>query len=272
MLAAESSGNPMPPLVFAAGLTIAICRMDPTTGGPHVPASIPFRDSRRASLLRRCRLSAGVGYRLATWKRLPQPGTMTLFPTEGGSPMALAKEALLFPSLYRGDRFLWALAWLFHVTLAIAFVGHLRVVTGFFDGALGGLGIGPGALATLSTVAGGAAGLVLLAGLVGFVARRLLVRRVREISAAPDFLALLLLTAVITTGNLMRWAGAADYLPEARAWLHSLISFAPVAPHSANLLLHAFCAELLLFYIAFSKLMHFGGFFLTFSLTKRTAP
>lgn len=215
---------------------------------------------------------AGVGYRLATWKRLPQPGTMTLFPTEGSGAVSLAKESLLFPSLYRGDRFLWALAWIFHVTLAIAFAGHLRVVTALFDSAMGGMGISPAAVAKVSTVAGGAAGILLLVGIVGFLARRLVVRRVREISAVPDFLALLLLTAVLTSGNLMRWSGSADYVLEARTWLQSLISFAPVLPRSASLLLHAFCAELLLFYIAFSKLMHFGGFFLTFSLTKRTAP
>jgi nitrate reductase gamma subunit len=37
-------------------------------------------------------------------------------------------------------------------------------------------------------------------------------------------------------------------------------------------LLHLFCAELLVLYVAFSKLMHFGGFFVTFSLVKRSAP
>jgi nitrate reductase gamma subunit len=215
---------------------------------------------------------AGVTYRLALWKRLPQPGAMTLFPTRGSGVIPLAKEALLFPSLYRGDRFLWTVAWLFHAALAFAFVGHLRVLTGLLDRTMGGLGMGPATVGALSTIAGGTAGILLLLALAGFLARRLVVRRVREVSTTPDFLALLLLAAVVTSGNLMRWTGSADHLGEARAWLHSLLSFAPVVPRGGGLLLHAFCAELLLLYVAFSKLMHFGGFFLTFSLTKRTAP
>jgi nitrate reductase gamma subunit len=215
---------------------------------------------------------AGALYRLITWKRLPQPGTMTLFPTSGSGVAPLAKEALFFPSLFRGDRFLWSLAWVFHVTLALAFIGHLRIVTALFDGALGLVGVGPSAVGTMSTFVGGAAGIALLVALVGFLARRLFVRRVREISTTPDFAALLLLTAVITSGNLMRWIGGADELVVARAWFASLLSFAPVAPRSTQLLLHAFCAELLILHIAFSKLMHFGGIFLTFSLTKRTDP
>jgi nitrate reductase gamma subunit len=215
---------------------------------------------------------AGVAYRLITWQRLPQPGPMTLFPTRGAGFGQLAKEALLFPSLHRGDRLLWSLAWAFHVTLAIAFVGHLRIVTGLLDRALGGVGLGPGAVVRLSTVAGCTAGLVLLLTMAGLIVRRVLVRRVREISTVPDFAALMLLTAVITSGNLMRWAGSPSQLSEARAWVESLLSLSPMVPTSSTILLHVFFAELLILYIGFSKLMHFGGFFLSFAMTKRTNP
>lgn len=215
---------------------------------------------------------AAVIYRLVLWQRLPQPGTMTLFPTDGPGVVPLAKEALFFPSLYRGDRFLWSLAWMFHVTLALALIGHSRILTARLDRVLGAFGVGPTGVATMSSLIGGAAGIILLVALAGFLGRRLLVPRVREVSTGPDFVALLLLTAVVTSGNLMRWTGGPDQLAAARAWLTSLLSFAPMAPGNPGLVLHAFCAELLLVYIAFSKLMHFGGFFLTFSLTKRTAP
>jgi len=211
-------------------------------------------------------------YRLVLWKRLPQPVTMTLFPTGGSGIGPLAREAFFLPSLYRGDRFLWTLAWSFHVTLALALIGHARIATGLLDRALGIAGVGSGAVAALSSLIGGASGFVLLVALAGFLGRRLLVRRVREISTAPDFVALLLLAAVITSGNLMRWFGGPDELVEARAWFASLRSFAPLVPRNAGLLVHVFCAEVLLVYVGFSKLMHFGGFFLTFSLTKRTDP
>ena len=97
----------------------------------------------------------GVAYRLLVWRRVPQPALMTLYPTEGAGFRALVKEALFFPSLFRGDKALWVFAWSFHVALALAFVGHLRVVTGAIDRGLALVGIGAGGTATLSAVAGG---------------------------------------------------------------------------------------------------------------------
>jgi nitrate reductase gamma subunit len=212
----------------------------------------------------------GVGYRLWVWQHVPQPAPMTLYPTKGSSFVSLVKEALFFPSLLRGDKTMWILSWSFHATLALAFVGHLRVVTGLFDRGLGGVGVGAQAMDTLSAIAGGAAGLVLGATVVTLLFRRVFVARVREISKAPDFLALLLLVAVITCGNLMRFGGTPFDLAQTRIWAASLLTLSPVVPASSAFLLHLFCAELLILYLAFSKLMHFGGFFFTFSILKRS--
>lgn len=215
---------------------------------------------------------AGVVYRLLSWKRVPQPGLMTLYPTKGSGWAALAKEALFFPSLLRGDRALWAFAWSFHVALALALIGHLRVATWVIDRGLATIGIGTGGMATLSAVAGGFAGIVLLAALLLLLGRRLFVARVREISTVPDFLALFLLVAVIATGDLMRFGTSQVDLAETRAWAASLLTFSPAGSLPPAVFLHLLCAELLVFHVAFSKLMHFGGFFFTFSLLKRTAP
>ncbi len=125
---------------------------------------------------------------------------------------------------------MWLLAWSFHVTLATAFVGHLRVLTGVLDRAMGGMGLGRGSIAGLSTIAGGTAGIVLLAAVVTLLARRVLVGRVREISAVPDFLALLLLVAVITTGNLMRFGTMHVGLAVTRTWAASLFTLSPAVP------------------------------------------
>jgi nitrate reductase gamma subunit len=214
----------------------------------------------------------GVAYRLLTWQRVKQPALMTLYPTQGSGWRPLVKEALFFPSLFRGDRTLWLFAWSFHVALALAFAGHLRVLTGLMDRGMATIGIGAGGMATLSAVAGGFAGVVLLGTILLLLARRLLVARVREISGVPDFVALLLLVAVITTGDLMRFGTSHVDLAMTRAWALSLLTFSPTAALPAAVLLHLFCAELLVLYVAFSKLMHFGGFFFTFSLVKRSAP
>jgi nitrate reductase gamma subunit len=116
------------------------------------------------------------------------------------------------------------------------------------------------------------AGVVLLAAVLLLLGRRLFVTRVREISGAPDFIALFLLAAVITTGDLMRFASNPIELATTRAWALSLLTLSPAVALPSALLLHLLCAELLVFYLAFSKLMHFGGFFFTFSLVKRSTP
>ena len=68
-------------------------------------------------------------YRVYVWRKLPTPA-MTLFPsapTPGANRMNTLKEATLFKSLFKGDRLLWGFAWVFHVVLALVFVGPFRV-------------------------------------------------------------------------------------------------------------------------------------------------
>jgi len=214
----------------------------------------------------------GVVYRLWVWRRVPQPALMTLYPTQGTGWKALVKEALFFPSLFRGDKTLWLFAWSFHVALALAFIGHLRVATAVIDRGLAWVGIGAGGMATLAAVAGDLAGVVLLATVLLLLGRRVFVRRVREISSAPDFFALFLLVAVIATGDLMRLGASPVDLAATRAWSASLLTFSPTVALPSAVLLHLLCAELLVLYVAFSKLMHFGGFFFTFTLVKKAAP
>ncbi len=215
---------------------------------------------------------AGVTHRLIVWWRAPQPVPMTLYPTEGAGWKSLAREALFFPSLYRGDKPMWMLAWLFHLALAFAFVGHFRAVTGLLDWALGGLGLDGQALPRVSAAAGGVAGLVLFLAATLLLLRRAVIARVRESSGVPDFLALLLVLAVIVTGNLLRFGARPVDLTETRLWASSLLAFSPLVPTTPGLLVHLFSAELLVLYLAFSKLMHFGGFFFTFALHKRSQP
>ena len=86
---------------------------------------------------------AGMSYRIWTWFKSPQPARMTLFPAGGSTFREVLAEALLFPSLFRGDRVLWFLAWFFHATLALVFLGHIRVITGAIDRILEAAGMTP---------------------------------------------------------------------------------------------------------------------------------
>ena len=211
----------------------------------------------------------GMFYRIFIWSKTPQPGKMTLFPAGDGTAKGVIAETLFFPSLFKGDKVLWGFAWLFHATLALVAVGHIRVVTGLIDDMLMGMGMSAEGVQTMSGTAGGAAGIVLLATGVLLLIRRVSTKRVREVSGMPDFFALLLLISIIFTGDLMRFSGEHFDLEQTRVWAWSLVTFAPKVPTNGYFLVHALLAFLLLMYIPFSKVMHFGGFFFTQALVKR---
>lgn len=213
---------------------------------------------------------AGMAYRLRAWAKTPQPGKMTLFPAPTSMARGVLAEALFFPSLFKGDRVLWTFSWLFHATLALVALGHVRVFTGLIDRVLMGLGMSDAAIGTMSSTAGGAAGIVLLATGILLLVRRLGVQRAREVTKAGDFVALLLLLAVVATGDVMRFSGEHFDLALTRQWAWSLVTLSPVVPASAAFLTHALLGQLLLVYIPFSKVMHLGGIFFTQALVKRS--
>ncbi len=212
---------------------------------------------------------AGMTYRFYTWIKTPQPGKMTLFPAKKNAGRAVLAESLFLPSLFSGDRTLWAFAWVFHVTLAMIALGHLRVVTGLIDRMLLRAGMTPQGINTMSTTVGGTAGIIILVTGILLLLRRLSLRRVREISGIPDFFALLLLAAIIVTGDLMRFGSHLD-LETTRIWVGSLLSLSPQIPQHGMFLVHVTLACMLIMYIPFSKILHFGGIFFTQSLIKRS--
>lgn len=211
---------------------------------------------------------AGMAYRFRAWFKTPQPGKMTLFPASQSPGRDVIAETLFFPSLFRGDRVLWLFAWLFHATLALVILGHLRVFTGLIDRMLMSFGMTHAGIDAMSAGAGGVAGVILLATGVLLLIRRSAMQRVREVSAFPDFFALLLLIAIILTGDMMRFGAHFD-LEVTRVWAGSLLAFSPQVPENGMFLLHAGLAFLLIMYIPFSKVLHFGGIFFTQALVKR---
>lgn len=211
---------------------------------------------------------AGMSYRFWTWFKSPQPAKMTLFPAGGSTFREVLAETLLFPSLFRGDRVLWFLAWFFHATLALVFLGHIRVFTGAIDRMLEAAGMSPKGIDLMSSLAGGAAGILLLAIGLLLLLRRIALPRVREITGIPDVLATLLVVVIIVTGDLLRFSAPFD-LEQTRVWAASLLSFSPVIPKNEMFLLHLALSQVLILFIPFSKILHFGGIFFTQTLIKR---
>jgi nitrate reductase gamma subunit len=200
---------------------------------------------------------------------------MTLFPappTEAANRINVLKEAALFRSLFRGDRLLWSFAWVFHVVLALILIGHLRVFANL-DGALTKAGMSEGGIQALSSGVGGSAGIIVLVTALLLLVRRVAMPRVREITCTGDVLALVLIGAVLLTGNMMRFGAGHFDLTITRAYFADLATFAGVGGAAALennvFLVHMGLALALIMYIPFSKILHFGGIFFTQQLIRK---
>jgi nitrate reductase gamma subunit len=237
----------------------------------------------------------GVVYRVTAWARIPVPfsiattcgqqkslswlkgETLESPSTPAGVFVRMALEVLCFRSLFRNTdlklvngrpvygsaKWLWLFGMLFHWSLLIIVVRHLRFfiepVTSWVNGlsAIDGFfQIGVPVL-YLSDVA-------ILAGLTFLVLRRLFVVQVRYISLFADHFSLLLLLSIAVTGVLMRMVFPAD-LEQVKSLAMGWVTFAPHVPKDASILFQTHLAFVcvLLVWFPFSKLMHMGGVFLS---------
>ena len=135
------------------------------------------------------------------------------------------------------------------------------------------LGMSEAAIQAMSGGAGGAAGAVILVATILLLARRLALPRVREITGSADYLALLLIAAIIVTGNMMRFGAEHFDLTLTRQYFAGLATFGGVLEAAALqnkvFIVHMALAFLLVMCIPFSKILHFGGIFFTHQLIRK---
>ena len=125
----------------------------------------------------------------------------------------------------------------------------------------------------MSSVAGGAAGVLILIAVVLLLVRRIALQRVREVTGFVDYFALALVGAIIVTGNIMRFGAEHFDLGLTREYFAGLATFANVTGMEAlthgTFVVHMSLALLLLIFMPFSKLLHFGGIFFTHQLIRK---
>lgn len=185
------------------------------------------------------------------WALYPAPASRT------GRLTSLFLEIFTLQSLSRGSKQVWIGALSFHVALALIIVGHIRVVSAYPDYLMKQAGITR--IDSLSLIAGGAAGVIIVLATFYLLVRRLSLPYVREISDASDYVDILLLMAVFLSGNYMRFFSHIT-LDDTRIFFMSLASFTPKPPPGdPAFILHFFLGEIFLIYLPFSKLMHFIG-------------
>ena len=209
-------------------------------------------------------LLAGLLYRMIRYVRTPVPLVIPTTPaptTRMGVAVRMTREVVLFQSLFKGSKWTWLFGWLFHFGMLIALVRHLRYFTEpvwWWVSMLQWAGI--------------YAGIVMALGLAGLWARRLLVDRVRYISAPSDHLMLALLLAIAGSGLVMKYWVHADIVA-LKAFTLGLITFdwQPL-PADPVLLVHLTLVILLMVVFPFSKLLHAPGVFFSPTLNMKDTP
>ena len=193
-------------------------------------------------------LIGGLAWRVSRYARTPSPLKIPTTPAPTSVPgvvLRMLGEVVLFTSLFKANKPTWIFGWLFHFALLIVLLGHLRYFT---EPVWAWVAVAQ----RLGVYAGGA----LLVGLAGLWLRRIVVDRVRYISAPSDHLMLALLAAIAMTGMLMRTVSHTDIVA-LKAFVLGLVRFdwQPL-PGDALLLTHLALVALLMFVFPISKLLH----------------
>lgn len=191
--------------------------------------------------------------RLALYIKTPVPLKIVQTPGPKSAPGVVARiagDVLIFPNLFQADKALWLGAWIFHACLFLILFRHLR----YF------LYPVPRIIIDWQTICAYAGFFFPIPALYLFW-RRMALSRVLYISGLPDYITLILLTAMASTGMLVHYF-ARVYLVDVKAFTLGLVTFAPVQPPPHPIFIAHFllvCA--LLIWFPFSKLMHAGGIF-----------
>lgn len=193
------------------------------------------------------------------YKKTPAPLKIPTTPaptTRAGVAFRMFKEVTIFESLFKSSKWTWLFGWLFHFGLLLVLLRHLRYFT---DPVWGWV-------AFLQPF-GKYAAFMMLFGLAGLMARRILVDRVRYISAPSDHLMLLLLIAIGVSGALMTFVEHTDIV-SLKSFLIGLMTFAwaskaglTAMPSDIILIVHLSLVILLMIIFPFSKLLHAPGVF-----------
>ncbi len=206
-------------------------------------------------------LVGGVAYKVADYWRTPAPLKIPTTPaptTRSGVVLRMAREVLVFESLFKSNLWIWACGWLFHAGLALVLMRHLRYFTEPVWGWV--------AFVQPFGIAGGFA---MVAGLAGLWLRRLAVARIRYISTPSDHLMLVLLLAIGASGLMMKFVAHTDIVAVKVFFLGLLRFELQPLPADGPLLVHLGLVAALMIVFPFSKLLHAPGIF--FSPTRNQA-
>jgi len=198
-------------------------------------------------------LVVGLVYKVFDYSRTPAPLKIPTTPaptTQKGVVYRMAKEVVLFESLFKSNKWIWVFGYLFHFGLFLVLARHLRYFTepvwswvGFIQ------------------PFGKYASIAMVIGLAGLLARRFLVDRVRYISTPSDYLMLVLLIAIGLSGMLMTFVAHTDIVALKGFFMGLMYLDLQPVPQDPILLVHLALVALLMVIFPISKLLHAPGIF-----------
>ena len=198
-------------------------------------------------------LLAGLAAKVAGYARTPAPLKIPTTPAPlatGGVALRVAREVVFFESLFRSSKWTWLFGWMFHFSLLLVLVRHVR----YFQEPVWLPVVWVQPIGTY-------AGYTMVIGLARLWARRFLVDRVHYISTLSDHLMLALLLAIGATGLGMRFVMPTDIVA-VKAFMLGLMRFdLQPLPADPQVLIHLGLVALLMIIFPMSKLLHAPGLF-----------
>jgi nitrate reductase gamma subunit len=198
-------------------------------------------------------LIGGLGFRVYQYAKTPAPLKIPTTPapvTQSGVVLRMAREIVLFESLFRSNKWIWLFGIAFHGALAVVVLRHLRYFLPWM----------PEPLVFIQPF-GVYAGFAMVGALGALWARRIIFERMRYISSPSDHLMLLLLIAIGASGLAMKFAVHTDIVAVKAFFLGLMVFNWQELPADPVLLVHLALVALLMIVFPFSKLLHVPGIF-----------
>jgi nitrate reductase gamma subunit len=195
----------------------------------------------------------GLFVKIRQYARTPAPLKIPTTPapvTQSGVIYRMFREVALFESLFKSNKWIWILGYMFHVGLALVLLRHLRYFTDpvwWWVELVQPFGI--------------YAGIVMVLGLLGLLGRRIVVERIRYISGPSDYLMLLLLILIGVSGLMMKFVSHTDIVTVKQFMLGLMVFDIRELPTDGPLLIHLALVAVLMIIFPISKLLHAPGVF-----------
>ncbi|MBT3205429.1 MAG: nitrate reductase [Gammaproteobacteria bacterium] len=195
----------------------------------------------------------GLAFKIRQYWVTPAPLKIPTTPaptTRTGVIFRMAKEVVVFESLFKSNKWIWIFGWMFHMSLALVLARHIR----YFQEQ-------PWFWVNIIQPFGKYAAFTMVIGLLGLLARRFVVARVRYISAPSDYLMLIMLIFIGISGLMMQLIVRPDIIAIKEyflSWMGFSITDLPI---STPLVIHLLLVALLMIIFPFSKLLHAPGIF-----------